>query len=399
MTGIVLHVLKLFRPDFTGEGILLERTAPIFDSLAPAIRHDLLVVDTSRPASPVEASSGFRKIVYLRRGEAVHSPWYRELLLLWWLVRNIRQYQAIHFHSHVDRYFLAYLLAKLFRKRLILSATLDDSVPNLVASYRRAYRPLSSALMRLFDVYIAICPKLQVESAAMVGPGKVRMIPVGVAIPSDPGRERRSTRQAWDFTDDDIVLIFVGGICARKDPLFLIEQMPAVRAFCPRAKLVIVGPILEPEHHEKMMTCLREHRLEKAVLFTGEVRDPYPLIAMADIFVFASHLEGFGTAVAEGMAHGLVPVVRHLPGVNDMFVRQNETGFAFTSAEEYLAVLRQLVDNPALRRQIGAAARALILSEFDNVRFARRVLETYDVNVLAGHAVQSLSELEAPAQP
>jgi len=63
--------------------------------------------------------------------------------------------------------------------------------------------------------------------------------------------------------------------------------------------------------------------------------------------------------------------------VNDMFIRQNETGFLFTSAEEYLTALRQLIGDPALRHQIGAAARSLILAEFDNVRFAHRVLETY----------------------
>ena len=396
MSGIVLHVLKFFRPTFTGEGILLERTAPIFEALAPTIQHDLLVVETPKPKAPVEVNSSFRKLVYLRNGDT--SQWYRELLLLWWLLRNIRQYQAIHFHTHVDRYFLAYLLAKLFRKRLILSATLDDSVPNLVGSYRSAYRPLISALIRLFDVYIAISPKLRDESTAMVGPEKVRMIPVGVSVPAEPGGECQSTRRALGLADDDIVLIFVGGICARKDPLFLVEQMPAIRAFCPRAKLVIVGPILEPEHHEKMMACMREHRLEKAILFTGEVRNPYPLLAMADILVFGSHLEGFGTAVTEGMAHGLVPVVRHLPGVNDMFVRQNETGFVFTSAEEYLGVLRQLVDNPALRRQIGVAARSLILAEFDNVRFAKRVLETYDLGLANGVGMKSLSEVDAPAQ-
>src|SRR5215469_5658526 len=150
MSGIVLHVLKFFRPTFTGEGILLERTGPIFEALAPAIEHDVLVVDTLRPSAPAAVNPGFRKIVYLRNGNT--SPWYRELLLLWWLVRNIRQYRVIHFHTHVDRYFLAYLLAKLFRKRLILSATLDDSVPNLVGSYRSAYRPLISALIRLFDI-------------------------------------------------------------------------------------------------------------------------------------------------------------------------------------------------------------------------------------------------------
>jgi glycosyltransferase involved in cell wall biosynthesis len=375
-TGTVLHVLKVFRPTFTGAGIFLERIAPVFATLAPGIRHDLLVVDTPRPAHP-ETASAIGNVVYLQKSSA--PPWYREILLLWWLIRNLGRYQVIHFHTHTDRYFLAYVIAKLAQKRLVLTATLDDSFPTIVDSYRPLYRPLIARLLRLFDVFIAISPKLRDESAAKAGAEKVRLIPIGVAVPAEPARDRAVTRLAYGIKDGDIVLIFVGGICTRKDPLFLIERMLAIRAFCPQAKLAIVGPVLEPDYHATLTARVRECRLEDAVIFTGEVRDPYPLFGMADIVVFASHLEGFGSAVTEGMAHGLPAVVRHLPGVNDQFVHEGETGFHFTTVGEYLTALRRLIENPELRCQVGAAARNLIAAEFDNVRNATRMLEVYSL--------------------
>jgi glycosyltransferase involved in cell wall biosynthesis len=381
--GDVLHLLKIFRPAFSGTGIFLERSTPILVALAPSTRHDLLIVDTPRPDVSIEVNSAMRTIFYLHKGGV--SQWYREVLLLWWLICNIRRYRLVHCHTHIDRYFLAYLLAKLFRKRLVFTATLDDSVPNIVRTYRPPYRALVSMLMRLFDVFIAISPKLHAENAAL-GIRNVRMIPIGVAVPADPERERKAMRATYSLADDDVALIFVGGICARKDPLFLIEQMPAIHTFCRRVKLFVVGPILEPAHHEKVMMCVREYRLENDVIFTGEVRDPYPLFGMADIMVFASHLEGFGAAVTEGMAHGLPAVVRHLPGVNDLFIHQSKTGYLFTTAEEYLVALRQLIENPALRRQVGQAARNLILAEFDNFRYARRILDVYGSRTLAASA-------------
>jgi len=374
----VLHLLKLFRPSFTGAGIFLERLTPVMDALAPNVAHDLLVTDTPRPAESVQSNSALRNIIYLQKGGI--SNWRREFLLLWWLLRNIQQYRVIHFHTHVDRYFLSYLLAKLFRKRVILSSALDDSVPNVIGTYRRAYRPLVRLLVRLVDLFMTISPKLYAETAAVVGPKKVHLVPIGVAVPAYPATERNATRAALGLTAEDIVLIFVGGICSRKDPLFLVERMPAVRGFCPHAKLVIVGPVLEADHQQKMLAYIRDHGLEDHVIFTGNVLDPYPLYAMADIMVFASHLEGFGCAVTEGMAHCLPAVARHLPGVNDFFVHQGKTGFLFRTPEDYLGALRLLIDDPVRRRQIGLAARHLILSEFDDAKAAKRILSIYGFN-------------------
>jgi hypothetical protein len=152
-TGRVLHILKVFRPDFTGAGIFLERATLLFDKLAPGVDHDLLVVDTPRPAAPVRALSRLRNIIYLQNAQ--RSVWRTEFALVIWLLRNARRYEVVHFHTHADRFLLGYVLAKLLGKRLVMTATLDDSAPKLVETYRRSYRPLVRAILRLFDAFIA----------------------------------------------------------------------------------------------------------------------------------------------------------------------------------------------------------------------------------------------------
>jgi glycosyltransferase involved in cell wall biosynthesis len=125
---------------------------------------------------------------------------------------------------------------------------------------------------------LPISPKLYEESLPVLGQDKVHFIPIGVAIPSAPEKERQAKRAAHGLSPNDIVLIFVGGICARKDPLFLVEQMPAVCKFSPQAKLIIVGPILESDHHARMLAYIEEHNLKDHVVFKGEVLDPYPFL-------------------------------------------------------------------------------------------------------------------------
>jgi len=375
-TTTVLHVLKNFRPVFTGVGVFLERLAPVWKEETPHIEHHLLATETPLPAdADIPVTPSIQRVCYLQKGGAAN--WYMEVLLLWWLLRNLHRYRVVHFHTHVDRYFLAYLLAKLFGRRIILSATLDDSIPGLMRSYRPIFRSLVGRLFRIFDAYVSLVPKLHDENVSMVAAGKAHLAPLGVGIPPDPRAGRAKTRADYGIAEDDIVLIFVGGICARKDPLFLVEQLPDVLRFCPRAKLLIVGPVLEDDHYQLMLSFIRENGLEDRVIFTNEVLDPYPLFAMADIMTFGSHLEGFGAVVTEAMAHELPTVVRHLPGVNDSFVHENETGFLFTNSEEYLTALRRLIEDPTLRTRIGGAARRLISARFDNRQNARRLLEIY----------------------
>ena len=372
----VLHILKHFRPTFTGEGIFTERLTPAMDVLAPDVEHEVLAVATPDPAEWCPVHAAFRRVVYLTKRP---TPYPLQQVLLWlWLLRNLRRYQVVHVHTHVDRYFLAYFLAKLFGKRLLLSATLDDSVPGLERTYRPAFRPLVRRFLSTFDAFVAISGKLHGETEAAM-PGKSHLIPIGIAIPELDAGRRRAGRARLGIAADELVLVFVGGICERKDPFFLVQRLPEIRTYCPKVKLLLVGPILEPDYHQSIVDYIARHDLSRHVEFVGEVTDPYPLFEAADVMTFASHLEGFGTVVIEAMAHGLPVVVRDLPGVNDFFVRNGETGFRFTEPSGYLHALRRLIEDPALRQRIGTAGRRFAIDHFDMAKIAAAYLRLYGV--------------------
>lgn len=372
----VLHVLKYYRPMFTGEGVFLERSSAFMQCISPQIEHDLLVTSTHRPEKQIHVCSTIQNVFYLTDRNL--SSWKHEYALIIWLMRNVLRYQTIHVRTHADWYFIGYIIAKLLGRRLVLSATLDDSVPALVDRYRPSLRPIVRRLFRLFDAFISINPTLHAETSAVVSPEKCHLLPCGIDVPPADRDLGKQIRRKLGIPADALVLIFVGGLCERKDPMFQVLQMPAILDRFPQSFLLLVGPDLEPDYVAEIREQIRASGIEDRVIFTGEVQNPHPLFDAADIMTFSSKLEGFGTVVPEAMGHGLPVVVRHLPGVNDMFVTHGETGFFFTDGEGYRDAVLRLAADADLRAAVGERANRSVRQKFDMGMIASRYLEIYD---------------------
>jgi glycosyltransferase involved in cell wall biosynthesis len=375
----VLHVLKYYRPVFTGEGVFLERCGAVMQELAPTVEHDLLVTHTPRPADAAAAAcSTLRRVTYLTRNS------FNAVALWWWMATNLWRYRTLHVRTHADWYFVSYVLARLYGCRLVLSATLDDSLPVLVSHYRPSLRGLARRGFALFHAFVGISPKLDAETRTMAPADRCHLIPCGITAPAQPAAVRRDIRARIGAEPGDPVLLSVGGLIPRKDALLLVQALPRLLLQHPRAKLVLVGPELDDEYAERLRNAAARLGVTGAVVFAGEQRDPHPWFAAADILVFASWLEGFGTVVPEGMAHGLPPVARRLPGVNDVFVLEGQTGFLFDDMDGYVAAVLRLLDDPILRARIGSSARDFARSRFAMRGIARRWLDVY------GHSARTL---------
>lgn len=59
-----------------------------------------------------------------------------------------------------------------------------------------------------------------------------------------------------------------------------------------------------------------------------------------------------------------LPVIANPVGVQADIVRRGETGFPAETAEEWIHAVRELAENPALRRQLGAAGRKQVETRF-----------------------------------
>lgn len=368
----VLHVFKYFRPQFTGEGIFVERLAYAFAALRPDVSHDVMVTTTHSPTH-TPPPQHLSAVHYLSGPSGPASQ--REIAR--WLSHNAGRYAAVHYHTHVDRTFAASLMLKLKGCRIILSATLDDSIEGLLLTYRRRLRPLIRQLFRLIDQFVAISPKLFSENNRYVSNRKSALIPIGIVIPDLNAASSRACREKLSIDPETKVLVSVGGICARKDQMFLVQQVLELVKEHPNLLLVLVGPDVEPDYADAVRAFVRDHSLERHVRLAGYAETPWDFYRAADIMVFASHEEGFGTVVIEAMAYGLPVVARHLPGVNDTFVEQGRSGFLFTGTAEFQENVDQLLRTEPSRREMGAHGRDFVSARYNIIDIAARYLELY----------------------
>jgi glycosyltransferase involved in cell wall biosynthesis len=371
----VLHVYKYFRPQFTGEGVFLERLAPVFVRLRPDLIHEVAVTVTPPPASAGNLCAGIQAIHYLN--ERGNPDGTSALSQIAWLLRHAHRYRTIHYHTHVDWYLASYVLAKVLWCRLILSSTLDDSASALLNSYSPFLRPLVRAVLQLFDGFVTISPKLMAETAAEMGACKTHIIPMGIPIPSMTDGERERARSRLSLDPRAPVLLCVGGICPRKDQLFLIRQLPQLLRFAPSLLLVLVGPVLDESYKATIEAFIRQNSLETHVRLDGYQDSPWDYYNAADAMVFASREEGFGTVQIEAMAFGLPLIARYLKGVNDAFIEHEKTGFLFTDEATFQRYLVSLLESEQLRREVGAQARAFVEARFDIETIAARYLAFY----------------------
>jgi len=108
---------------------------------------------------------------------------------------------------------------------------------------------------------------------------------------------------------------------------------------------------------------------------TGDAK--WQVLHSADLFVLPSHHENFGLSVLEAMAAGLPVVVSDRVELKDV-VGGAGAGLVVPRTEEALAAaLQRLIDDPALRRAMGARGAAVARERFCWERVAREMEAVY----------------------
>jgi phosphatidyl-myo-inositol alpha-mannosyltransferase len=222
------------------------------------------------------------------------------------------------------------------------------------------------------------------EIAVASGYRRVTVLEPPVDIEADnPSVEGRNFRAEHDIGPDEVLVVMI----CRLVPELKLEGLRAAcdavgelaSTGCP-VRLVIVGDGLSrkevADHAEKANAAAGR----QVVLLTGEIDDPRPAYAAADVTV------GQGSSALRGMAFGKPLVVVGedgfsellTPGSAPIFLRQGWYGLGPGSlgigAPALRLALEQLVGSPGLRRELGAFARQLVVDRF-SLRRAAQLLE------------------------
>lgn len=116
----------------------------------------------------------------------------------------------------------------------------------------------------------------------------------------------------------------------------------------------------DPAAVERLDALITQHRLRERIESLGTVSPEHlaRLYTGADLFVLASHFEGYGMAYAEAIAHGL-PIVGTTGGAIPRTVPASASRLVPPGDVEALAqALRDVLTNEKSRRALAAGARA-----------------------------------------
>jgi glycosyltransferase involved in cell wall biosynthesis len=203
--------------------------------------------------------------------------------------------------------------------------------------------------------------------------GRYDVVPNGVDLTRHrpaAAAERVATREAAGLAADAPLAVCVGRLSRQKGQDLLVDAWALVRDAVPGARLVLVG---DGPDRESLAG-----RAGDGVLLVGEVADPRPWYAAADLVVAPSRWEGMAFVPLEAMAAGRSVVAFDVTGIRESVPA--DAGRVVPAGDVpalATAMQTRLVDRD-LSEAEGSAGRAHVAAHHDLRRTAPRVVEIYE---------------------
>ena len=189
------------------------------------------------------------------------------------------------------------------------------------------------------------------------------------------GESRQHVRADLQTPDDAVVVMMVGRLVAEKGYPELFRAMAGLDAH-----LWVAGDRLASDHADAIDGALAEvaadPSLKARVHLLGQRDDIADLLRAADIFTLPSHREGMPRSIIEAMMTGLPVVASDIRGCREEVV-DGKTGLLVPAQDpaHLRQALARLIDDAALRRDMGTAGRERALAPYDEERVIRLQLD------------------------
>lgn len=229
----------------------------------------------------------------------------------------------------------------------------ESTIPRLDSAdlplYVRPYRTLCTMVYqsatRVAAVSGGVRDALVEDLAGRLPPERIVVIP----NPVDAHEIHRLSLPLTGRTSR-LRLCSVGRLVSAKGFDVLIEALALVR-LGGNWELLIVG---DGPLRADLERLVRRRRLEEHVRFIRAVRNPYPIMASADIAVQASRWEGFGMVILEALALGIPLISTDCPGGVGETLDRGRYGVLVPpdDAAAMADALGQLADDVELRRTL-----------------------------------------------
>ncbi|WP_053363143.1 glycosyltransferase family 4 protein [Bacillus sp. FJAT-27251] len=177
--------------------------------------------------------------------------------------------------------------------------------------------------------------------------------------------------------EDGLFQFFLpAGIRKVKNIPFAINALKQLHNDFPFIRLLLAGPIIEPEEGELVKELIAEN--SSWAEYIGQVPHSKmgPMYKHADVVLNTSHSEGQSTAIIEAMASGIPVLVSGNDG-NLSLVTHDETGYVYREETDFLQLARRLITEEQTRRRLGNRARHHISTNHGKQDEAEALIRLY----------------------
>jgi glycosyltransferase involved in cell wall biosynthesis len=155
-------------------------------------------------------------------------------------------------------------------------------------------------------------------------------------------------------------LVSLGRLHPHKGFDLLIDSFFQLSKHHKNLHLSIIG---EGGEKEGLLEKINQYGLTEQITLLGQMSNPFPVLAQADVFVLPSRLEGWGLALTEAMYLGLPAVAYDCESNGPQeIICHDQNGLLAKSFEtiDLANQIERLIENDALREQLGAAGKATV---------------------------------------
>jgi glycosyltransferase involved in cell wall biosynthesis len=168
--------------------------------------------------------------------------------------------------------------------------------------------------------------------------------------------------------------VIVGTLFAAKGQEVAIQAIAELSKGRLKPELLIIGGG-DPAYHQQLVDMVAKDRLEKQVIFTGHVDDPFPFFQSADVALVCSKAEAFGRVTIEAMLAGK-PVIGSRSGANQELIREGFNGLSYEpgNSNQLAEKIKCLYENRELAEQLGHNGKEWAQRVFTKERYGSELL-------------------------
>ncbi|MDO8362921.1 MAG: glycosyltransferase family 4 protein [Actinomycetota bacterium] len=188
---------------------------------------------------------------------------------------------------------------------------------------------------------------------------------------------RDAVRAEWGIAPGTVVVGVVGRLVSEKGFAEIVEAAELLQRTALQMDIVVIGPA-DPDKRDGLDAAALQRAEAAGLRFAGRRDDMPRCYAAMDVFLTATHREGFPRAAMEAAASGLPIIATDIRGCRQV-VQHEHNGLLVPvhDSAALAAAAQRLVSDADERNRLGAAGVQKAAAEFDQQRVIDITLATY----------------------